>query len=67
MGLSRRKFTREFKLAALERIERGESLAAVARAVEVNPNLLQRWRQEFHASPGTAFPARGGDVLSRIA
>ncbi|MGC2526558.1 MAG: transposase [Candidatus Acidiferrum sp.] len=59
MGLSRRKFTREFKLAALERIERGESLAAVARAVEVNPNLLQRWRQEFHASPGRAFPGKG--------
>lgn len=59
MGLSRRKFTREFKLAALERIERGESLAAVARALEVNPNVLQRWRQEFHASPGSAFPGKG--------
>jgi transposase len=59
MGLSRRKFTREFKLAALERIERGESLAAVARALEINPDLLQRWRQEFHASPGRAFPGKG--------
>jgi transposase-like protein len=59
MGLSRRNFTREFKLAALERIESGESLAAVARALEVNPNLLQRWRQEFHAWPGSAFPGKG--------
>jgi transposase len=59
MGLSRRKFTREFKLAALERIERGESLAAVARALEIHPNLLQRWRQEFHTSPGRAFPGKG--------
>jgi transposase-like protein len=59
MGLSRRKFTREFKLAALERIERGESLAAVARALEIDPNLPQRWRQEFHASPGRAFPGKG--------
>jgi len=59
MGLSRRKFTREFKLAALERVERGESLAAVARALEVNPNVLQRWRQEFRASPGRAFPGKG--------
>lgn len=59
MGLSRRQFTREFKLAALERIEFGESLAAVARALEINPNLLQRWRQEFHASPGRAFPGKG--------
>ena len=59
MGLSRRKFTREFKLAALERIERGESLAAVARALEINPNLLQRWRQEFRVSPGSSFPGQG--------
>jgi transposase-like protein len=59
MRLSRRKFTREFKLAALERVERGESLAAVARALEINPNLLQRWRQEFRASPSSAFPGPG--------
>jgi len=59
MGLSRRKFTREFKLAALERLERGESVAALARALEVNPNLLQRWRQEFRNSPATAFPGHG--------
>lgn len=59
MGLSRRKFTREFKLAALQRVERGESLASVARSLEVNPNLLQRWRQEFRVSPGSAFPGKG--------
>jgi len=59
MGLSRRKFTKEFKLAALQCVERGESLAAVARALEINANLLQRWRQEFRASPGSAFPGPG--------
>ncbi len=59
MGLSRRKFTREFKLAAIERLESGTSVAAVARALEVNPNLLQRWRQEFNESPATAFPGPG--------
>jgi transposase-like protein len=31
----------------------------VARALEINPNLLQRWRQEFHASAGSAFPGKG--------
>lgn len=59
MGLSRRKFTREFKLAALGRMERGESLASVARALEVNANVLQRWRQEFRTSPGNAFCGAG--------
>jgi transposase len=46
MGLSRRKFTREFKQDAMERLESGASVAAVARALEVNPGLLQRWRQD---------------------
>ncbi len=34
MGLSRRQFTRECKLAALQRLEMGASVAEVARAVE---------------------------------
>ena len=59
MGLSRRKFTREFKLDAIERLESGASVAAVARALEVSPSLLQRWRQEFRESPGRAFPGAG--------
>src|ERR1019366_8826739 len=46
MGLSRRKFTREFKLEAIERLESGASVAVVARALEVSPALLQRWRQD---------------------
>jgi transposase len=59
MGLSRRKFTREFKLEAIERLESGASVAAVARALEVSPALLQRWRQEFREAPGVAFAGAG--------
>jgi len=59
MGLSRRKFTREFKLDAIERLKSGTSLAAVARALEVSRGLHQRWRQEFRESPGRAFPGAG--------
>ena len=46
MGAIRRKFTKEFKEAAVRRLELGASLAEVARACEVNPNLLHRWRRE---------------------
>ena len=56
MGLSRRKFTREMKLAAVERLKMGASIAEVARAFEVNANLLHRWRKEFRDGPGNAFP-----------
>ena len=59
MGLSRRRFTREFKLAAVQRLEQGVSIAEVSRAVEVNPNVLHRWRKEFRQGPGNAFPGQG--------
>ena len=59
MGLSRRRFTREFKMVAIERLERGVSVGEVARALEVNPNVLQRWRREFRQGPGNAFPGLG--------
>lgn len=59
MGLSRRTFTREMKLAAVQRLETGSMIAEVARAFEVNPNVLHRWRREFRQGPGNAFPGLG--------
>ena len=59
MGLSRRQFTKEFKLAALQRLDLGASIAEVARAFEVNPNVLHRWRREFRQGPGNVFPGLG--------
>src|SRR5512146_198608 len=59
MGLSRRQFTKEFKLAAVRRLEQGISIQEAARALEVNPNVLHRWRREFRQGPGNAFPGNG--------
>ena len=59
MGLSRRPFTREFKLAAVQRLEQGNAIAEVARAMEVDPNVLHRWRKEFRQGPGNAFSGQG--------
>ena len=59
MGLSRRMFTKEFKRAAVQRLEQGVSLGEVARALEVNPNVLHRWRREIRQGPGNAFPGNG--------
>ena len=59
MGLSRRQFTKEFKLAAIRRLEQGVSIAEVARALEVNSNVLHRWRRRFRHGPGNAFPGNG--------
>src|SRR5258708_27229298 len=64
MGVSRRLFTKEFKLAAVRRLEQGVSIAEAARALEVSPNVLQRWRREFRQGPGNAFPGNGKERWS---
>jgi transposase len=59
MGLSRRKFTKEFKEAAVRRLELGASIAEVARACEVHPSVLQRWRGELRQYGEKAFAGVG--------
>ncbi len=59
MAISRRIFSREFKLAAIEQIESGKSLARVARELEVHENVLRRWKQEIQQNPSRAFSGNG--------
>lgn len=59
MGQTRRTFTREFKEAAVRRLELGATLSEVARACEVNPNVLHRWRRELHDLATKAFSGHG--------
>ena len=59
MSLSRRRFTREFKLAAVERLEQGASAAQLSRAYEIHPKRLHRWRKELRQGRGNAFPGEG--------
>lgn len=59
MELSRRQFTKEFKVAAVRRLEQGISITEVARGLEVSPNVLHRWRKEFRDSAGNAFSGHG--------
>jgi len=55
MDSSRLRFMREFKLADLQRLEKGLSVAKAARAFEVNPNVLHRWRPEFCQWPSATW------------
>ena len=59
MGLSRRQFTKEFKLAAVRRLEQGVTIGEAARALAVSPNVLHRWRREFRQGPAMCSPAQG--------
>jgi transposase-like protein len=59
MSLSRRSFTKEFKEAAVRRLELGASIGEVARACEVNPNVLHRWKRELREHGAKAFAGNG--------
>jgi transposase-like protein len=57
--MARRKFSKEFKIAAIRRLRGGQSAAEVARALEVHPTDLYRWRHELdeHGEHASASPA----------
>jgi len=57
--MSRRKFSKEFKLAAIQRLQGGQSPAEVARALEVHPTDLYRWRRELEDHGERAFQGVG--------
>lgn len=59
MGLTQRKFTREFKLEAIRQLAAGRSCARLARELELHENVLRRWQREFEKQPGRAFPGKG--------
>jgi len=52
---SRRKFTKDFKRSAVGRLNSGQSVVEVARALEVHPSDLQRWRRELQEHGEHAF------------
>jgi transposase len=62
VGLTQRRFTREFKLEALRQLAGGKSFARLARELELHENVLRRWQLEYEKEPGVRFreKARGG-------
>ena len=69
MRLPRRKFTKEFKLAAIRRLEQGTSIADLAREFEIDPTVLQNWQRKFHEEPGStvAFNEKRQGLERRVA
>lgn len=43
----KRRFSREFKLKALERIKRGETIAALSRELGVHRQLIYKWKDAY--------------------
>ena len=55
----RRRFSRAFKLEAVQQLEAGVRLAELARQLEINPTVLRRWQDQLRDDPETAFPGNG--------
>jgi transposase len=56
---ARRKFSKEFKQTAVRRLNSGQSAAEVARALEVHPSDLHRWKRELEEHGERAFNGAG--------
>jgi transposase len=56
--MSLRKFSKEFKVAAVRQLELGKTAAEVARAYEVDPSMLYRWHKAWHQDPENAFSGK---------
>jgi len=58
--MQRRKFSREFKLEAVNLVRgRGVSATQAARDLDVHVNVLRKWVKEFGQDPTHAFPGHG--------
>lgn len=55
----RQKYTREFKMDAIRRVDAGTPVTAVAESCGVNNNMLQRWRKEVRNFGSNAFAGYG--------
>src|SRR3954467_4312263 len=60
MAKSRRTFTPEFKVQAVKLVtEQGQSVAEVARDLDLGESMLRSWKQTLAATGAQAFPGHG--------
>ena len=58
--MTRRKFSREFKIEAVRLVtDRGVAVAQAARDLDVAESVLRRWMWELTSAPVAAFPGNG--------
>jgi transposase len=58
--MTRRKFSREFKIEAVRLVtERGVAVAQACRDLNLAASVLRRWMRELMAAPVAAFPGNG--------
>jgi transposase-like protein len=64
---SERRFSREYKLAALSRMAAGANVSALAKELGVPRKYLYQWRDRFRAGGPAALRSRGRPTLADVA
>ncbi len=60
MTKKRRSFSKQFKLDAVELVtKQGFKLSEAARNLDINVNLLTRWKKQLESDETGAFPGNG--------
>jgi len=60
MARTRRNYTREFKIEAVNLVtQKGYSVAEAARSLGIGENLLRSWKRTFDQQGDQAFPGNG--------
>lgn len=58
--MTRRRFTREFKLEAVRLVhEQNMTVAQAARDLDLHENVLRKWVKDYKDDPANAFPGQG--------
>ena len=58
--MTRRRFSREFKLEAVRLVrDQNLSIAQAARDLDLHENVLRKWAKDFKDDPTHAFPGHG--------
>lgn len=60
----RRKYSREFKIKAIELAELKGSVKAVAADLNMSSDLINRWKREFIVKEQKSFPGNGIQIHS---
>ena len=55
MSVTRKWFTREFKIQVLRAYESGTSVSELTRQFDIHANLVYKWSQEYRNNPTGAF------------
>ena len=60
MSVEKKSYTKQFKIDAVKLVtEQGYKIAEAARNLDIHPNNLRNWRDQFSSGSDQAFPGKG--------